>query len=554
MISDINECEQGTHNCNSNAVCNNTKGSYNCTCKPGYKGNGYNCTDVDECKAAETHNCSFKAFCNNTEGAYNCTCKPGYMGDGWNCKDSSTTSPAPRTPPETTNLPSTTEESSTLPPTTTSEPVTISPPKTTSEPTTSPPPTTTSEPTTSPSPTTTLEPTTTPAPTTNSEPTCTMPGDPAQLEDVLGFGLDLNSHALYSITGDPTLKSASTELNFSFRASNPNGIMLYTADEPSQSNFIECHLEDSKVNCSFGAGEHILKLITPNASYSDGKWHTVRLSKQGVDGTLYVDCKSVDSGQLQGELLYINPLERLFLGGVPKDFDAKGVPVASRNSFPGCIANLTVNEKNIDTPPSKINTQSCSRDSPESGVSFKNGGGYLKVADQYQVGEKEEISLEIKPTTHTGLLLSAWGHGNSPDYIVLEMSNGNIIFRAENGDGELVAEHSVDEPLHFCDGQWHKIQVWKIENTVRMQVDGNLTSEDGPRGNTKRVKINNRPLYVGGLPPGEAGKGVTVTKSYTGCVRNLVSRNPGKTPKTLYLANPRMMAGNLYLGGCPYNF
>ena len=52
---------------------------------------------------------------------------------------------------------------------------------------------------------------------------------------------------------------------------------------------------------------------------------------------------------------------------------------------------------------------------------------------------------------------------------------------------------------------------------------------------------------------GEAGKGVTITKRYTGCVRNLVSRNPGETPKTLYLANPRMMAGNLYLGGCPYN-
>ena len=51
----------------------------------------------------------------------------------------------------------------------------------------------------------------------------------------------------------------------------------------------------------------------------------------------------------------------------------------------------------------------------------------------------------------------------------------------------------------------------------------------------------------------EAAKGVTVKEGYTGCVRNLVSGNPGKTPKTLYLANPLMMAGNLYLGGCPYN-
>ena len=40
----INECETGKHHCDSNAFCNNTNGSYICTCKPGYTGNGVNCT------------------------------------------------------------------------------------------------------------------------------------------------------------------------------------------------------------------------------------------------------------------------------------------------------------------------------------------------------------------------------------------------------------------------------------------------------------------------------------------------------------------------------
>ena len=43
MISDIDECAGRAHHCSSNAVCNNTKGSYNCTCKPGYEGDGNNC-------------------------------------------------------------------------------------------------------------------------------------------------------------------------------------------------------------------------------------------------------------------------------------------------------------------------------------------------------------------------------------------------------------------------------------------------------------------------------------------------------------------------------
>ena len=28
---------------------------------------------------------SSDAFCNNTHGSFNCTCKPGFTGDGENC-------------------------------------------------------------------------------------------------------------------------------------------------------------------------------------------------------------------------------------------------------------------------------------------------------------------------------------------------------------------------------------------------------------------------------------------------------------------------------------
>ena len=37
---------------------------------------------------ADTHNCSSDAFCNNTHGSFNCTCKPGFTGDGENCTGS----------------------------------------------------------------------------------------------------------------------------------------------------------------------------------------------------------------------------------------------------------------------------------------------------------------------------------------------------------------------------------------------------------------------------------------------------------------------------------
>ena len=40
--------------------------------------------DVDEC-LLQTHTCSDWAFCTNTVGGYNCSCLPGYSGDGANC-------------------------------------------------------------------------------------------------------------------------------------------------------------------------------------------------------------------------------------------------------------------------------------------------------------------------------------------------------------------------------------------------------------------------------------------------------------------------------------
>jgi len=51
--NDIDECTDGTHKCDVNgAVCNNIQGSYNCTCKDAFYGDGIICTDIDECASS----------------------------------------------------------------------------------------------------------------------------------------------------------------------------------------------------------------------------------------------------------------------------------------------------------------------------------------------------------------------------------------------------------------------------------------------------------------------------------------------------------------------
>ena len=99
--TNIDECAEGTDECSDFADCTDNDGGYNCTCWLGYEGDGYNCTEIDECtlKIAEMRAmappelvgqiafCDPDAFCTNTDGGYNCTCNEGFFGDGFNCTD-----------------------------------------------------------------------------------------------------------------------------------------------------------------------------------------------------------------------------------------------------------------------------------------------------------------------------------------------------------------------------------------------------------------------------------------------------------------------------------
>lgn len=56
LFPDVNECVTNTHRCNLHAECLNTQGSFQCKCKQGYRGSGFDC-------AGEYHWMSGKVLC-----------------------------------------------------------------------------------------------------------------------------------------------------------------------------------------------------------------------------------------------------------------------------------------------------------------------------------------------------------------------------------------------------------------------------------------------------------------------------------------------------------
>lgn len=63
--------------CHQNAQCINTDGSFKCVCDAGFKGDGYSCTDIDEC-SNDPSLCE-NGQCLNYPGAFRCECEMGFM-------------------------------------------------------------------------------------------------------------------------------------------------------------------------------------------------------------------------------------------------------------------------------------------------------------------------------------------------------------------------------------------------------------------------------------------------------------------------------------------
>ncbi|GLJ07321.1 hypothetical protein SUGI_0064360 [Cryptomeria japonica] len=79
---------KGSYQCAPEAGCNDIGWGYQCNCKPGLYGDGYlngsRCTDINECLDPALNDCypwSEGGRCENTNGSYKCSCAEGH-GDG----------------------------------------------------------------------------------------------------------------------------------------------------------------------------------------------------------------------------------------------------------------------------------------------------------------------------------------------------------------------------------------------------------------------------------------------------------------------------------------
>ncbi|XP_036947095.1 nidogen-2 isoform X2 [Acanthopagrus latus] len=81
---DIDECAEGLSSCGAHAQCMNLPGSHRCQCQSGFEFgfDGRTCVDIDECSSSPCH---ISARCINGLGSFQCQCQAGFYGDGFYC-------------------------------------------------------------------------------------------------------------------------------------------------------------------------------------------------------------------------------------------------------------------------------------------------------------------------------------------------------------------------------------------------------------------------------------------------------------------------------------
>ncbi|XP_076151725.1 nidogen-2 [Alosa pseudoharengus] len=96
---DVDECAERLSSCGAHSQCENLQGSHRCLCQPGYEFgfDGRTCIDVDECRSQPCHG---QASCTNSLGSFHCQCQAGYHGNGFQCHPQSGGSERPMTPCE----------------------------------------------------------------------------------------------------------------------------------------------------------------------------------------------------------------------------------------------------------------------------------------------------------------------------------------------------------------------------------------------------------------------------------------------------------------------
>ncbi|XP_076805272.1 laminin subunit alpha-1-like isoform X3 [Clavelina lepadiformis] len=359
-----------------------------------------------------------------------------------------------------------------------------------------------------------------PAPLRDDDVFCRRYGPPSLRKSTVHFGANENSHLKFSLK-----KKIINKFTFEMRVRTfgSSGVLLY-ASHPNQGemkDFFALKLKEGRPVFQFDNGRGVAEAYG-NFSINDGSWHKIRIKRSKRRGWLTVDKYRRKFRSPKGAS-QMNVANVLYVGGVPSHL-AKGRIGKINNSMDVCVRNLVFNKRgklNMATATATNQVQECYK-KVEKGAYF-NGSGYVIYDETFRVGPNIVIEMEFRTTRSNGVILSV-ANKEKPDGLALELVNGTIFFRTDNGHGSFETnfiERTKSKTFSICDGRWHSLRAEKKKNVLTLMVDGVNATTVESRSPTMSADTNH-PLYIGGIPTdAHLQKQLRTTQNFEGCIKNL---------------------------------
>uniref|UniRef100_A0ABM5FU47 Pikachurin isoform X2 n=1 Tax=Pogona vitticeps TaxID=103695 RepID=A0ABM5FU47_9SAUR len=367
------------------------------------------------------------------------------------------------------------------------------------------------------------------------------------------------------VTFEPLKNSYQTfQITVEFRAEAEDGLLLYCGEnEHGRGDFMSVGIVRRNVQFRFNCGTGIA-VITSENRIKLGRWHSVTVFRNGLEGWLRLDNYPPVSGRSQGQYSKITFRTPFYLGGAPTAYWLVRSAGVNRG-FQGCVQSLIVNGKMIDMRPWPLGKALSGADVGEcsSGIcdeaSCINGGtctaskadryiclcplgfkgrhceeAFPLIIPQFNATLKSfatvpwplepqnylsfmEFEITFRPDAQDGVLLYSYDTG-SKDFLSVTMVNSYVEFRFDCGSGTAVIRS--EEPISL--NQWHELKVSRTAKNGILQVDQQRPMEGMAEGAFTQIKCN-PDIFIGGLPNYDnVKKNAGVLKPFSGSIQKIV--------------------------------
>ncbi|XP_030636570.1 growth arrest-specific protein 6 [Chanos chanos] len=479
---DVNECSKRNGGCDHE--CNNTMGSYRCSCYQGYKLSGHHmCLDVDECQ--DVPDVCGTARCNNLVGSYECLCEEGYVYDNQtkSCLDVDECESGVCAE-ECVNTPGSFR--------------------------------------------------------------CFCDGRQGKklghdlrscepIEACVPLELKRNSRSLYlgrMFSGIPVVRlrfrrkvQTGFTAEFDLRTYDTEGVIFFAGGHLNSSWIVlAMHHGKLELQLKYGA---VSRVTSSGPLVNDGQWHKISVEEQGRSLVIKIDREAVMKIAVNGDLFTLNKGMHelnLTVGGVP--FKEDGLVSKVNPRLDGCMREwrwLTGEDTSIQETIRNNERMQCF--SSEDQGSYYPGHGFAFFNHSHGDPRVLKVGLSLRPASTVGVLFALIHQESVPFSISLSDYHPG---KKEWHEHVLVAFGDVvvaSAPVSLCDSETHVVNVTLSGNQTVLEVDGQLGQTE-PHERLEAPDLSSSySTFLGGLPDVSLVS-TPVSAFYTGCMEVTVNGQP----------------------------